>query len=53
MKGFTMGENLEDMSLTEMGMLFPIIITEHDAKWKELYEKESIIIKNALKKKIL
>lgn len=44
-----MRKNLEDMSLRELGMLFPIIITEHDAKWKKLYEKESIIIKDAIK----
>lgn len=39
-----MKKNLEDMSLKELGRLFPIVITAYNEEWLELYQKEKAIL---------
>ena len=43
-----MGKKLSEMSLEELWKLFPIILTEHKACWKESYLAEETLLKNAL-----
>lgn len=44
-----MGKELTDMTLEELWQLFPIILTEHDPKWKEWYEDEQQELQITLK----
>ena len=41
-----MGKKLSEMSLEELWRLFPIILTEHQACWKEWYFEEESLLKN-------
>ena len=45
-----MTKKLEEMNLHELGKLFPIIISEHNPEWKELYENERVVIENVIGK---
>lgn len=42
-----MGKKLSEMSLDELWLLFPIILTEHQACWEEWYSEEETLLKNA------
>lgn len=39
-----MGKKLSEMSLQELWQLFPIILTEHNAEWKNWYGEEEILL---------
>ena len=39
---------LDQMTLEELGKLFPIVLTEHDPKWQDHYNKEEENIRNAV-----
>lgn len=43
-----MGQKLSEMSLEELWQLFPIILTEHKAYWKEWYIEEEEKLKEVL-----
>lgn len=45
-----MTKKLEEMNLHELGKLFPIIISEHNPEWEELYENERVVIENVVGK---
>lgn len=43
-----MGKKLSEMSLKELWQLFPIVLTEYQASWKEWYSEEEQILKQAI-----
>lgn len=43
-----MGKKLSEMSLKELWQLFPIFLTEHDARWALWYAEEERLLKNCL-----
>jgi len=43
-----MGKDLSDMTNEELWQLFPIILSEHDAQWKQAYQAEKALIENAV-----
>ena len=43
-----MTKKLEEMSFSELGRLFPIIISEHNPEWKDLYISEKAILEQAI-----
>lgn len=45
-----MKKKLSDMTLEELWILFPIILTEHNKNWKEWFNKECSLLKNVLPK---
>lgn len=45
-----MGKKLSEMSLEELWQLFPIILTEHQGRWKDWYIDEECFLKRILPK---
>ncbi len=45
---FVMGKRLSEMSLDELWELFPILLTENKACWKEWYSQEEEILKSMI-----
>ncbi|MBH1942323.1 GrpB family protein [Mobilitalea sibirica] len=43
-----MGSKLEEMSLSQLGELFPIIISDHEPIWKKRYQTEVIALNNII-----
>lgn len=43
-----MNKKLSEMTLEELWQLFPIILTEHDPRWKEFYREETDSLKSIL-----
>lgn len=41
-----MGKSLNEMSLTELWELFPIVLTPHQRQWQEWYKEESGCLEN-------
>lgn len=46
-----MTKGLDEMNASELGQLFPIIITEHNPQWKLLYASEKAAIEQAVGQK--
>ena len=43
-----MNKKLSEMTLEELWQLFPILLTEHDLRWKEFYREETDSLKSIL-----
>ena len=43
-----MSKELSEMSLEELWRLFPIILTEHDPRWRDWYEEEAARLRAVL-----
>lgn len=43
-----MGKELNEMSLEELWVLFPIFLTANDDKWEQYYNEIEKILKNVL-----
>ena len=43
-----MRKQIGDMTVAELGRLFPIILSDHDDAWGEAFEKEKAVIEGAL-----
>ena len=43
-----MAKKLSDMTLEELWQLFPILLTPHQACWKDWYQEEETLLKTAL-----
>lgn len=47
-----MGKKLSEMSLEELWLLFPIVLTEHKEEWSIWYEEEKEILTTLLPKHV-
>ena len=45
-----MGKKLSEMTLEELWQLFPIVLTEHQERWRKWYLEEETLLKNAILK---
>ena len=45
-----MGKKLSEMTLEELWQLFPIVLTEHQERWRKWYLEEETLLKNAFLK---
>ena len=45
-----MGKKLSEMTLEELWQLFPIVLTEHQERWRKWYLEEETLLKNAVSK---
>ena len=46
-------KNLHQLTPEELGKLFPIIISEPNPKWPEMFQSEKLLIENLLEKEIV
>jgi GrpB-like predicted nucleotidyltransferase (UPF0157 family) len=49
-KKFSTALQLNDLSTEELGKLFPVIISEHDPSWKDLFRNEKEVILKTIEK---
>ncbi len=47
MSNLDTNKSIHDMTIAELGKLFPIIITDYSDKWSDLYKEEAILITNS------